>query len=89
MPLPTQVTSQLTVYSYAVINEGDAPAVVQVQVGPDGKNFASDVEEIVPPGETGVFAVARFLRFTRLAVRSKNESCPTTLSIYFQAQAMR
>ncbi|EFM09181.1 conserved hypothetical protein [Paenibacillus curdlanolyticus YK9] len=88
-PLPTQVTTHLTVYSYAVINEGDAPAVVQVQVGPDGQHFAKDVEETIPPGETGVIVVSRFLRFTRLAVRSKIEDRPTALTVYFQAQALR
>jgi len=76
-------------YSYAIINKGSAPAVVQVQVGPDGEHFATDVEEAVPPGETRVVAVARFLRFTRLTVRSKHAEQPTTLTVYFQAQALR
>lgn len=89
MPLPAQATTHLTVYSYAVINEGDAPAVVQVQVGPDGMNFAADVEETIPAGRTGVIAVARFLRYTRLAVRSLHEERPTSLKVYFQAQAIK
>ncbi|WP_127531228.1 DUF6385 domain-containing protein [Paenibacillus kobensis] len=87
-PLPKQSTAHLTVYSYAVINEGGAPAVAQVQVGPDGDHFAADVEETIMPGQTRVMAVARFQRFTRLTVRSKHEDQPTTLTVYFQAQAL-
>ncbi|WP_191204950.1 DUF6385 domain-containing protein [Paenibacillus terricola] len=89
MPLPAQATTHMTVYSYAVINEGDAPAVVQVQVGPDGLNYAADVEETIPAGRTGVIAVSRFLRFTRLAVRSLHEEQPTSLKVYFQAQTRK
>lgn len=88
-PLPTQITTHLAVYSYAIINEGEAPAVIQAQVGPDGKHFAADVEETILPGETGVIAIARFLRFTRLAIRSLHMDKPTTVSVYFQAQTIR
>ena len=89
MPLPAQTTTHMTVYSYAIINEGDAPAVVQVQVGPDGLNYAADVEETIPAGRTGVIAVSRFLRFTRLAVRSLHAEKPTSLKVYFQAQTRK
>ncbi len=88
MALPEQDTSRLITYSYAVVNKGDYPARVQVQLSPNSKDFATDdYEQSVAAHSTLVIVPKRFLRFTRLIFASLDFGKPTQLDIYFQAQS--
>jgi hypothetical protein len=87
--LPSQNTSKLTTYSYAVINRGKSPVLTRVQVGPTEKDFAEDQQEIVvPPDSTKVIVPKRFLRFTRLVLRNENPNQSALVDVYFQAQSI-
>lgn len=87
--LPPQDTSNKSVYSYAVVNKGSEPVLAQVEIGPNGRDYTIDVEEVVPTGATAVVVPARFQRFTRLLVRSLNVGKPTGVTVYFQSQRAR
>lgn len=88
MALPEQDTSRLITYSYAVVNKGDYPARVQVQLSPNSQDFtADDYEQSVAAHSTLVIVPKRFLRFTRLIFTSLDFGKATQLDIYFQAQS--
>ena len=89
MALPAQDTSNKAIYSYAVVNRGSEPVIAQVEIGPNGSDYATDVEEIVPNGETAVVVPAKFQRYTRLLVKSMNAGKPTGITVYFQSQTVR
>jgi hypothetical protein len=88
-PLPAQDTSNKTVYSYAIVNQGDHPVSVRVEVGPNKANYALDQEGVVGGGATSVVVPAKFMRYSRLTVKSHEKGKPTRLQIYFQAQSIR
>lgn len=85
-PLPKQDTSNKSVYSYAVINRGNHAAIVQLEVGPNGQDYAVDYEWTVPKGKTEVIIPTKFMHYTRLQVRSQQPEMPTELEVFFQAQ---
>ncbi len=85
-PLPAQDTTNKAVYSYAIVNEGENPASVRVEIGPNGKDYAVDQEDVVSGGITRVVVPAKFMRFTRLMVKSLQKGQPTKLQVYYQAQ---
>lgn len=87
--LPAQDTSNKATYSYAVVNRGSEPVIAQVEIGPNGSDYATDVEEIVPNGETAIVVPAKFQRYTRLLVKSMNAGKPTGITVYFQSQTVR
>ncbi|MDQ6422460.1 DUF6385 domain-containing protein [Paenibacillus sp. LHD-117] len=87
--LPVQDTSTKATYSYAVINKGNFPAVAKIQISPNARNYADDTEQPVDAGETVVLVPNRFLRYTRLAVRSERSDESTIVDVYFQSQEVK
>lgn len=85
--LPSQRTSKLTTYSYAIVNRGSHAANIKIQVSPDAKNFADDNQITVEGGKTGVIVPMRYLFFTRITVQSNNPGESSKLDIYFQGQS--
>lgn len=85
-PLPKQNISNKSVYSYAVINRGEYPAVFRLETGPNGFDYTIDMEGVVEKGVTEVLAPSKFMRYARLSVKSKQQGHPTKLLVYFQAQ---
>lgn len=85
--LPPQNTSCKDVYSYAIFNRGKHRARVRVSVGPTLHDFIPDVEEIVLEKRGVVVVPKRFLKFTRISVKSIGTE-PTILDIYFQSQSL-
>ncbi|WP_138753801.1 DUF6385 domain-containing protein [Paenibacillus sinopodophylli] len=85
-PLPMQDTSNKTMYSYAIVNHGENPAVLRLEVGPNGSDYAVDMEGVVEKGMTEVVVPSKFMRYTRLTMKSKLKGQPTRLQVYFQAQ---
>jgi hypothetical protein len=84
---PQNTATQVT-YSYAIVNKGNYPAIVRVEVSPNSIDFAIDREDDVNPHTTLVMVPTRFLRYTRVSVRSKQPVNQTTLDIYFQSQSI-
>ncbi|MFC4779399.1 DUF6385 domain-containing protein [Paenibacillus sp. GCM10023252] len=89
LPLPAQDTSRAAVYSYAVINTGQHPVRVKLEITPNGTDYALDVEGIVAPGETEVIVPSKFLKYTRVAVCTTEPGQTAVLSVYYQAQLVR
>lgn len=88
-PLPKQNTSNKSIYSYAVVNRGEYPAELRLEVGPNGSDYAIDMEGVVEKGVTEVLVPSKFMRYARLSVKSKQQGHPTKLLVYFQAQLTR
>ncbi|ACT04483.1 DUF6385 domain-containing protein [Paenibacillus sp. JDR-2] len=86
VPMPKQDTSSDLVLSYSVLNRGGNAAVVRLEVGPNGVDFASDYESVVEPGGMIIMTPSRFLHFTRLSIRSQQPGASTLIQVYFQAQ---
>lgn len=88
VPLPAQDTSTQITYSYAIVNRGDQPALVRLEIGPNTTDFAIDREGTAAADSTLIMAPTRFLHFTRIAVKAQNPGNFTELDIYFQAQSV-
>lgn len=88
-PLPMQDTSNKTMYSYAIVNRGENPAVLRLEVGPNGSDYAIDMEGVVEKGVTEIVVPSKFMRYSRLTLKSKQKGQPTKLQVYFQAQLAR
>ena len=84
--LLAQRTALDTMYSYAVVNRGEAPVVAQVEISPDGVHYASDESISVQPHTTGVLVPKRYLRYTRLVLRTLQPAQMSLVDVYFQAQ---
>ena len=87
-PLPPQETAVQSTYSYAVINRGSNAAAVRVEISPDGVHYAVDREETVQPGETKALVPTRFLKYTRLSVRSLAPDGTVVVDVFYQAQSI-
>lgn len=82
-----QDISQLSLYSFFVINQGQSDALIQVQISPDGINWLDDGPQIrVAPNNSQVLTANYFLRYIRLSCISASHKA-TNLKIYFQAQS--
>ncbi|MCM3628001.1 DUF6385 domain-containing protein [Paenibacillus glycanilyticus] len=86
VPMPTQDTASDLVFSYAVLNRGKNAAVVRLEVGPNGVDFAHDHEVVIQPGGIEIMTPSRFMHYTRISVRSLQPDSPTRIQMYFQAQ---
>jgi hypothetical protein len=87
--LPRQNTSQLNVYSYAVVNRGGEPILARVEVSPNSKNFAFDRDATVQPGQTVVIVPTRFLKYTRITLQTvEGAASESKCDVYFQAQTL-
>lgn len=77
----------LNVYSFCVLNRGDAVAMVRMQLSPDGVNFmdAPMADELLEPGQMKVLTYNYFLKFNRLLCWTNNGET-TNLRVYFQGQ---
>ena len=88
-PLPAQDTSSLSMYTYGIVNRGEHPALVQIQVSPNAVDYAVDSQEVIAGGQTEALVPQRFLHYTRLVIQSVQPDQPTRLDVYFQAQRVR
>ncbi|RAV22804.1 DUF6385 domain-containing protein [Paenibacillus contaminans] len=84
--LPMQNTSNMSVYTYAVINKSGAPVEAKVEVSPNAVDFAKDVQDVVAGGGKNVIVPLRFLKYTRLCVKAKNPSDTAKVQVYYQGQ---
>ncbi|MEW9700328.1 DUF6385 domain-containing protein [Paenibacillus sp. SI8] len=79
-------SSLLSLYSYSVVNRGQYPSEIKVEISPNGSDFMRDSQLVVAPGATQVIVPIRYLKYTRFSVKSQKADQPTRLDIYFQAQ---
>lgn len=80
--------SRLRLYSFAVLNSGLHPALVGLVISPDSLYWVENSpEQELAPGSLTVFTPRVFLRYMALRFRSAVSGQPTTLAIWFQAQA--
>ncbi|PTQ51382.1 MAG: hypothetical protein BLITH_1459 [Brockia lithotrophica] len=84
--LLAQRTALDTMYSYAVVNRGEAPVLAQVEISPDGVHYAPDESMSIQPHATGVLVPKRYLRYTRLVLRTPQAAQVSLVDVYFQAQ---
>jgi hypothetical protein len=87
--LPAQDTSSLSMYTYGIVNRGEHPALVQIQISPNARDYAVDSQEVIAGGQTKALVPQRFLRYTRLVIQSVEPDQQTRLDVYFQAQRMQ
>lgn len=81
------ISEQNTV-SFIIVNQSISHnAEVKLQCSPNDQLYQMDVPQvIVAPGSFMVLTPTRFLRFARIAYRSKDINHPVTIDIYYQAQ---
>jgi len=77
---------QLASFSFCVINQGLANAVVGMQLSPNGNNWIEDpvADDHIEPGQMNILVYNRFARYVRL--RYQTDVSSTDLRIYFQGQ---
>ncbi|UQZ84754.1 hypothetical protein SK3146_04009 [Paenibacillus konkukensis] len=86
--LPVQDVSQLTMYSYGIVNRGEHPIVAKIQISPNRHDFADDVEEVIDSGATLALVPVRFLYYARVAVRAEDPDQSSMVDVYFQARTV-
>jgi len=85
--LPAVDTSRQTTYSFGIVNRGESPVVARIQISPDGEHFAEDAEETIEGGRTAALVPMRFLRYSRVAVRTLDPGAVSVVDVYYQAQS--
>lgn len=84
--LPEQDTSTKTMTSYAVVNRGENPAIIRLEISPNSVDYVTDLEHLVPPNSMRVFVPNRFLKWTRLLISTERTGMSTLTDVYFQSQ---
>ncbi|MGO4539375.1 DUF6385 domain-containing protein [Paenibacillus sp. 2TAB19] len=88
--LPAVTTSVFGNYSFFVYNKGPGTNKVdaRVEISANGTNWYVDVDTVtgIAVGSVDVLVPQRFLKFTRLALRSSTAASPTTVDSYFNGQ---
>lgn len=84
--LPAQDTSNMSIYSYAVINRSGVPIETKVEISPNAADFAKDVQEDVASNGKAVLVPLRFLKYTRLCIKAKNSADMAHVQVYYQGQ---
>jgi hypothetical protein len=79
-------SSLLKTYTYSVVNRGEHPSEVKVEISPNGTDFMQDSQMVVAAAATQAIVPMRYLKYTRFSVKSRHADQPTSLDIYFQAQ---
>lgn len=73
--------------TYMVYNQGPCPAVVVLEMSPDGSVWVSSEPTIVYPKRGQVLVPPCYLHYSRVAYRTVDKSKFSVLSIWLQAQA--
>lgn len=81
-----QNTSQFTLVTFFVKNNGFLPAVVRLEISPDNIDYVlDDTDFTVRPGELKALIPMKFGKYTRVCYKSANIGLGTNLSIQMQA----
>ncbi|OAB40040.1 hypothetical protein PMSD_03060 [Paenibacillus macquariensis subsp. defensor] len=84
--LPAQDSRIKSMTSYAVVNRGDEPIIVRVEISPNALDYAKDMQETVPPQSMRVFVPNRFLKWTRVSINTETSTSASIVDVYFQSQ---
>jgi len=81
--------SNLRVFTFLLINNGNNPVKCQVEMSPDGVIWDSfdEIEYHIPRGARQVIVPQYFLRFTRLKYKNWNQGFNSYITIWFQGQS--
>ncbi|MBD8499919.1 DUF6385 domain-containing protein [Paenibacillus arenosi] len=85
--LPAQDTSVASVISYAIHNHSSVPLIAELEISPNGIDFAKDSTLTIEPKTMKVAVPLRFLRWMRLTL-STAEGESGTADVYYQAQSL-
>lgn len=73
--------------TYFIKNLGDSPIYAYLQISPDEINFADDVvKSYINSGESKVFPISNFLKFSRLKFVASQNDTNSNIQIWFQGQ---
>lgn len=79
--------AEQTDYSFFIVNRGENPVQLLLEISPDNKIFHPDLEAfILEPAASTVVSALHFLKYTRISYRSLESDFPTIIDIFFQAQ---
>ncbi|SHE48062.1 hypothetical protein SAMN02746089_00304 [Caldanaerobius fijiensis DSM 17918] len=79
-------TSEMSMYSFFVKNNGVNPAEVKLQISPNGEDWLDDSEPIVvAPGDIKAIVPYLYAHFSRLSYKSFNFGRNTNITIWYQA----
>lgn len=79
-------TSEMSIYSFFVKNNGINPAEIKLQISPNGEDWLDDSRPIViDPGEIKVIVPYTYAHFSRLAYRSLYPGRNTSLMMWYQS----
>ncbi|AWV35698.1 DUF6385 domain-containing protein [Paenibacillus sp. FSL H7-0716] len=87
-PLPWQKSGTKTMISYAVMNQGDHPVSVRLEISPNSLDSFIDSEEIVAAKEMKVLVPSRFLKWTRISASTQQSTGLGKIDVYVQAQSI-
>lgn len=84
-----QEISTMSTYMFFVKNAGSTnDALIKVQLSPNGTDWVDDSTEFTVGHDTSAIQTAnKFLRYIRIAYKSKVDDASTTLDIIFQGQS--
>ncbi|OAB34969.1 DUF6385 domain-containing protein [Paenibacillus glacialis] len=85
--LPPQDSSIQSMMSYAVVNRGEEPVIVRVEISPNAIDYAKDIQETIPPQTMRVFVPNRFLKWTRVSLATETSKSLTIIDCYCQSQS--
>lgn len=84
---PVYEASSATLLTFFVKNTGAYPFAFNIQISPDGEQFADDGQAYtVEPGELKAFAPYIFGRYMRVKIAAPEAGIPTSADIWAQAQ---
>ena len=73
-------------YSFGIVNRGNSAVVAKLEISPDNEHFADDAKEIVAGGRTFALVPIRYLRYTRVSIRSAHAGEESVVDVHYQAQ---
>ncbi|MCR8845126.1 DUF6385 domain-containing protein [Paenibacillus sp. SC116] len=85
--LPAQDTSVASVISYAIHNHSSVPLITELEISPNGIDYAKDSTLTIEPQTMKVAVPLRFLRWMRLRLYT-TEGESGTADVYYQAQSL-
>lgn len=85
--ISAQNTSQFSMVTFFIKNNGINPAVVRLEISPNDVDFTQDdIDFTIGGGDLKALATMKFGKYTRVCFKSANPWQNTTLTIQMQAQ---
>ncbi|TVX88215.1 DUF6385 domain-containing protein [Paenibacillus agilis] len=85
--LPAQDTSVASVISYAIRNQGSVPLTAELEISPNGIDYAKDTTLTIEPQTMKVAVPLRFLKWMRLKLLIADGESGAA-DVYYQTQSI-